>query len=171
MKTAQHFGLIFLMMAAVQIIICNCFHLSAYVSLSVLPAMVLFIPLNIGTVLSMLIAFGTGLAVDALGEGLIGLNALALVPVALLRIPVTRLVFGEDVIERQEDISFRKFGAGKIATAILIMQALFLAVYIIADGAGTRPFWFNAARFAASLASGCLLSMIAASVLLPDTKK
>ncbi len=171
MKTAQHFGLLYVAMTVVQIIICNCFHLSAYVSLSLLPVMIFCLPTSIGTILSMLIAFATGLAVDALAEGLIGLNALAAVPVALIRRPLTMLLFDEDVIERGESISFRKYGAVRISAAVLICQAVFLGVYILADGAGTRPMWFNLARFAASLGAGYLLSMAAAAVMLPDEKK
>ena len=126
MKTTQNFGLLYFMLAAVQIIICNCFYFSPYVFLSILPAMVL---------------------------------------------PVVQAIFGKDLIEREEDFSFRKYGAGKVSVAVLIMQGLFLAIYITADGAGTRPFWFNASRFGASLAAGYVLSMIVAKVLLPEDRK
>ena len=159
------------MLAAVQIIICNCFYFSPYVFLSILPAMVLCMPASWKTVPAMLTAFVTGLAVDLFGEGLVGINALALVPVALLRKPVVQAIFGKDLIEREEDFSFRKYGAGKVSAAVLIMQGLFLAIYITADGAGTRPFWFNASRFGASLAAGYVLSMIVAKVLLPEDRK
>lgn len=171
MKIAQHFGLVYCMLAIAQIIIGNCFYFSSYVSLSILPVMILCIPLNISTSAAMLIAFATGLATDFLSEGLLGLNALAAVPVALIRTQVIRLVFGEELIERQESFSFRKFGAIKISLAILIVQTVFLAVYILADGAGTRPLWFNASRFAASLAAGYVLSMVVAGVMTPDENR
>ena len=171
MKTSQNFGLFYFMLTAVQIIICNCFYLSAYVTLSILPVMVLCMPASWKTVPAMLTAFVTGLAMDLLGEGLMGINALALVPVALLRKPVVQAIFGKDLIEREEDFSFRKYGAGKISLAVLIMQSIFLLIYIVADGAGTRPFWFNAARFGASLAAGYVLAMTVAKVLLPEDRK
>lgn len=171
MKIPQHFGLGYCLLAIAQIIIGNCFYLSSYVSLSILPVMILCIPLNISTSAAMVIAFATGLATDALSEGLLGLNALAAVPVALIRTQVIRLIFGEELIERQESFSFRKFGAVKISVAVLIVQAVFLAVYILADGAGTRPFWFNFSRFAASLAAGYVLSMIVAGVITPDENR
>lgn len=171
MKIPQHFGLVYCLLAIAQIIIGNCFYLSSYVSLSILPVMILCIPLNISTPAAMVIAFATGLATDVLSEGLIGLNALAAVPVAFVRTQIIRIIFGEELIERQESFSFRKFGAIKISLAIIIAQAVFLAVYILADGAGTRPLWFNAARFAASLSAGYVLSMIVAGVITPDEKK
>lgn len=171
MKTPQHFGLIYFTLAIAQIIIGNCFHLSAYITLSILPVMVLCIPLNVGTIAAMLIAFATGLAADASCEGLAGLNALALVPVAFIRKPLIRLVFGEELIERKQQFSIRKFGWTKTSAAILAVQSIFLIIYIIADGAGARPFWFNASRFGASLAAGWLLSLAVAAVIVPDDKK
>lgn len=170
MKTAQHFGLYYIMMAIAQVIISNCFQVTEYITLSFLPAMVLCIPLNVGTVAAMFMAFATGLAVDALSEGLLGLNALALVPVALIRVPLLRIVFGEELTDRKDSFTFRKYGMAKISVAVLVAQVIFLTVYIIADGAGTRPFWFNAARGAASLASGYVISMIVTSVLTPDER-
>ncbi len=171
MKTPQHFGLYYFLMAVVQIIICNFFHLSPYITLTILPVMVMSIPLNVGTVPAMLLAFVTGLAVDMFGEGLLGINTLALVPVAILRKPLIRMVFGEEVIEREETISIRKYGPIKMSIAILVVHTLFLVIYTAADGAGTRPFWFNAARVAASLVPGYVLSLIVSGVLLPDKRK
>lgn len=171
MKTSQNFGLFYFMLTVVQMIICNCFHLSAYVTLSILPVMILCMPAARNTLTAMLTAFVTGLAVDLFAEGLMGLNALALVPVALLRKPVVQAIFGKDLIEREEDFSFRKYGAGKISIAVLIMQSVFLVIYILADGAGTRPLWFNAARFGASLAAGYVLSMAVAKAILPEDRK
>ena len=43
-----------------------------------------------------------------------------------------------------------------------------MAIYIIADGAGTRPLWFNVARFFASVASSYLLSLIIVKALTPE---
>jgi hypothetical protein len=170
MKKAD-FYLVYALLTVVQMVICNYFHLTAYVMLSILPVMVLCIPTRVSTIGAMLIAFVTGLAVDLLSEGLLGLNALALVPVALARKGVVSLIFGEDLFVRHEDFSIRKHGLGKVAMAIFLVQALFLLVYIWADGAGTRPFWFNAARFGASLAAGIAVSLLVAETLAPDTRK
>ena len=92
-------------------------------------------------------------------------------PVAILRKPLIRMVFGEEVIEREETISIRKYGPIKMSIAILVVHTLFLVIYTAADGAGTRPFWFNAARVAASLVPGYVLSLIVSGVLLPDKRK
>ena len=160
--------LVYLLLVVVQILLCNYFHVTPYITLSILPIMILCLPLKISTVAAMIIAFVTGLSVDFLAEGLIGINALALVPVAYVRKSLIGFVFGEDLISRGEDFSIRKNGLGEVSMAILLVQSLFL---IAADGAGTRPFWFNAARFGASLAAGYLVALLLVDTLVPDSRK
>lgn len=163
--------LVYILLVVAQILLCNYFHVTPYITLSILPVMILCLPLRISTIAAMLIAFATGLSVDFLAEGLIGINALALVPVAFVRKTLIGFVFGEDLISRGEDFSIRKNGIGEVSMAILLVQALFLIIYIAADGAGTRPFWFNAARFGASLAVGYLVALLLVDTLSPDSRK
>lgn len=163
--------LVYILLVVVQILLCNYFHVTPYITLSILPVMILCLPLKISTVAAMFIAFATGLSVDFLAEGLIGINALALVPVAYVRKSLIGFVFGGDLISRGEDFSIRKNGLGEVSMAILLVQSLFLLIYIIADGAGTRPFWFNAARFGASLAAGYLVALLLVDTLVPDSRK
>ncbi len=165
------FFLVYLLLLVAQLLICNYFHLTPYVTLSLLPVMVLCLPIRVSTTAALFIAFATGLSVDLLAEGLLGLNTLALLPVAFIRMPLIRLIFGEDLISRKEDFTVRKNGIGKVTLAILLVQALFLLLYIWADGAGTRPFWFNALRFGASLAAGYAAAIIVIDALAPDSRK
>ena len=72
MKMNQHFGILYILLLICQIILCNYSPLGPYIMLSILPAMILCVPLKIGVIGCMLIAFGSGLAVDWLSEGLIG---------------------------------------------------------------------------------------------------
>ena len=165
------FWMVYILLAIVQMLICNYFHVTPYIMLSILPVMVLCIPVRVSTTGAMFAAFATGLAVDLLSEGVLGLNVLALVPVAFARKGIIRLIFGEELFSRKEDFSIRKSGFGQVSVAILIAQALFLLIYIWADGAGTRPLWFNALRFGASLAAGFVVSLLIVDTLAPDSRK
>lgn len=149
----------------IQIVICNFLYLSPYVMLSVLPVIVLCIPTRFSTASTLAIAFVTALAVDLLAEGVVGLNLISLLPVAYMRRSLCDMIFGEDLILRNEDFSVRKYGIRKVLFAITTVQATFLLIYILADGGFARPFGFNALRFAASLASGIVLSVIVLSVI------
>lgn len=171
MRTGQNFGVLYVLLAVCQIVLCNYAHLGPYLMLSILPAMVLCIPLTVGTPACMLIAFASGLAVDWLSEGLIGINAASLLPVALMRKTFIRVFLGEDIINRKDSISMRKNGAGKISIVLMAVTAVFLGTYIFLDGAGTRPFWFGLARFAASLAANVALGFIVVDILTPDDRK
>jgi hypothetical protein len=162
---------IFLLLVAVQMLICNYLNLSPYLMLSILPVMILCVPLRLPTFWTLLLAFATGCAVDLLSEGLLGLNALALVPVAFIRKEIIHLIFGGELFARKEDFSIRKNGFGKVALAVFLVQALFLVIYIWADGAGTRPFAFNALRFGISLVAGWGVSLLIVDILAPDTRK
>ena len=155
----RNFVLTFIILLVLQVMICNYLHVTPYLYLCVLPVMVLCIPLKVSTLAVLFIAFGSGLAVDFIADGLPGLNTLALLPVALLRRPIIRGVFGEELISRSEDISAEKHGIQKIIIAFSIVQSIFMLLYVWVDNAGSRPFWFCAARFGVSTLAGILVSL------------
>ena len=171
MRTGQNFKLLYFLLVICQIVLCNYAYLGPYIMLSILPAMVMCIPLSVGTAGCMLIAFITGLSVDWLSEGLIGINAAALLPVALARQTFIRIFLGEDIINRKDSFSIRKNGIGKVSIAMAAAYMLFLGIYIFLDGAGTRPFWFCAARFGVSLIVNMSLAFLTANILTPDDRK
>jgi hypothetical protein len=119
----------------------------------------------------MLIAFATGLSVDWLAEGLIGINASALIPVAYARKTLIRIFLGEDLISRKETFSFRKNGVGKILTALAVAYLMFFAFYIFLDGAGTKTFSFNFLRFILSLLLSLILGLIVTGSLTKEDRK
>ncbi len=171
MRKNQNFGILYTLLLICQIILCNFSPLGPYIMLTMLPAMVLCIPLTVSTISCMIIAFASGLAVDWLSEGLIGINAASLVPVALMRKGIIRLFFGEDLITRGDSFSFNKFGTAKVSAALITSLTTFLAVYILLDGAGTRPYWFSLASFGASLVCNWILALIVTHILTPDDRK
>ena len=161
----------YLLLLLAQLLLSNFFNLTPYLMLSILPVMVLCISIRIGTTGAMLIAFATGLIVDVLGEGLLGLNAFALIPVAFLRKPIIGLLFGNELFARGEDFTPRRNGLWKTVLATVLAQAVFTLLYVWADGAATRPFWFDAARFGASLAAGFLVALLVIDPLAPDARR
>ena len=165
------FWFIYVLLVIVQLLLTNYLRVSPYLMLTILPVLVMCISIRVGTVAVMLIAFVTGLTVDYLTEGMLGLNALALVPVAFLRNGIIRLVFGTELFAREEDFSTQRNGFWKAAQAILIAQIVFLTIYIWVDGAGMRTLSFNAIRFAVSLVAGTLLSLLTLGILAPDTHR
>ena len=141
------FWVAYFLLLVAQILLSNYFLFTPYITLSILPVMVLCISTRIKPYVC---------------------NAFALVPVALLRNPVIHLVYGEGLFTRKEDFTVKSHGVAKVIMAILMVQALFLALYIWADGAGLRPLWFSLARFFASLPAGLVVSLLTLNVLAAD---
>lgn len=170
MKT-QNFGLLYFLMVLGQMVLCNFADFSPFVMLTMLPAMVICVPLSVSTPACMLLAFATGLSVDWLSEGIIGINAASLIPVALMRKPLIRFFLGEDIITRSDSFSFRKNGLSKISFILIISTLIFLSIYVFLDGAGTRPAWFNLTRTGASLACDLILALIVTGILTTDDRR
>ena len=169
MKRGFWIAYIFLLMA--QLLLSNYFHVTPYIFLTLLPVMVLCIPIRMGTIGAMLIAGLSGLVIDFLSEGVLGLNALSIIPVAYARNGIIGLIFGPELFARKEDFSIGRCGFGKVAVALFLSLLIFLVIYIWADGAGTRPLWFNGLRLGASLVASFLLSLLTLGVLAPDPRK
>lgn len=165
------FWIAYILLLVAQLVISNFFRVTPYIMLSILPVMVLSISTRLDTFWTMLIAFATGLVVDLLSEGVLGLNALALVPVAFFRNSIIQLIFGKELFSRREDFTVHSNGYAPVALAVLLAQALFLAIYIWADGAGMRPLLFNVYRFLASLGAGFLVSLLTLNVLASESGK
>lgn len=171
MSIRNNYPLFAAIMVLLQAVICNYVYLGPYVTISILPAVILFMPLKYNEITDMLIAFVIALAVDWLADGVLGLNAAALLPVGFSRRFAIKLFFGADTVTRQERFSIRKNGAAKVMTAIVTVTALFLLVYIILDGAGARPFSFNVARFFASLGASIVMAPLLAYTFSEDTRR
>ena len=171
MKASQNFGILYVLLIICQVLMSTYTQLGPYIMLSMLPAMVLCIPTGVRPSICMLIAFASGLTVDWLSEGFIGLNIAALLPVALLRKGIIRIFLGEDIINRNDTFSIRRNGLSKVSLALIASVSIFLAVHIFLDGAGTRPMWFCLTRFGASLACNWLIGLLVINILPPDDRK
>ena len=163
------FILKYLVLLIAQVLLWNFFNFSQFLMLCFLPVMVLCIPIRHGTVYSLFFAFITGFIADFVSGGMLGLTSFALVPVALVRIPVLRLAFGQELFSRGDNISVHKLGAGKMFLGIVLVTTLFAILYIWADGAGTRPFWFNFLKVILTSAVSSILSLLVSFILCPDT--
>lgn len=171
MNLKGYYPVFSLIMILIQTVICNYVYLGPYVTVSILPAVILFMPLKFNEISDMLIAFVIGMAIDWLSDGVLGLNAAALVAVGYSRRGIIRMFFGNDTVTREESFTIRKNGAMKVISAIALVNVIFLLVYILLDGAGTRSFGFSAARFASSLGVSIVLAPLLAFTLSNDRRE
>ncbi|MBR7005274.1 MAG: hypothetical protein IKI00_09955 [Bacteroidales bacterium] len=165
------FAFTYILMVIAQMILSNYFHFTPLAMLTILPAIVLLLPTKVNTFWAMVIAFATGLAVDLFAEGTLGINALSLVPVAFLRKTLIGTIFGVEPFEQKENLSIKKYGFARISFAIILVTALFLAIYILADSAGTRPLWFLGTKFGISILASYLVSILLVNLLSYDDRR
>lgn len=165
------FTVTYILMVVAQMVLSNYCHFTPLVMLTILPAMVLCIPTKVDTFWAMVIAFISGLAVDFFAEGTLGINALSLVPVAFVRRYLIERLFGVEPFEQKENITIKKYGFARVSAAIIIATALFLAIYISADCAGTRPLWFMGLELGASLVASYLVSILLVNLLSYDDRR
>lgn len=158
----------FLLIIVAQVVFSALLGLGPYVMLSLLPVSILILPTRYSTVRLMLNAFIVGLVVDILADGILGLNALALVPVAYIRRGLLTLVCGEELFSRGDEVYYNKQGAAKISVLILVSQAIFLLIYLLVDSAGTRSAEFIGLRFVGSMLASYILSMFIFATLTTD---
>lgn len=149
----------YILMLFVQVIICQIFQFGPYCIPTLLPVMLMCMPTDWSSLKCMVVAFLSGLFVDFFGDGLLGLNAFALVPLAFVRNFILSKSFNEDLIARGELISWRKWGVLLILRTAVLFIALFLALYIVMDAAGERGFLPCLQTFGISLATNIVLGV------------
>lgn len=171
MKNSQNYSLTFVLLLICQLFLSNYTSLGPYIMLTMLPTMILCLPTGLGSIVSMAIAFACGFCTDLLAEGLLGLNIAALLPVAFCRRGIIRIFLGEDLLVRKDGFSIRKNGLAKVSLAQITASALFLAIYITLDGAGTRPMWFCISKFFVSLACCWILGVLVINILTVDDRR
>ena len=153
-----------LMVILVQLVICNYLFFGPMVTLTLLPVTVLFIPLKHSIARTMLEAFLMGLVVDMLSDGVLGLNAAALVPVAFARDFFIRLFVGGDTLVRRDLVTVNKPGWFRMIAMISAATLFFLLIYVPLDSAGERSLGFNAARIGLSLLPSIPVGIVIAHV-------
>ena len=68
----NRFVLTYVLLVIAQMLLCNYFHFTPYIMLTILPIMVFCIPTRVSVFWTLIIAFVTGLAVDYFAEGIRG---------------------------------------------------------------------------------------------------
>ena len=161
----QRFAITFVLLLILQILLMNFGNFSQLLSVFFLPVMILCLPVEQSTVVRMLIAFAVGFAADFFASGILGLTSFALVSVAAARNSLVKLVYGQEMFARGEDISPAKQGLLKLILCTFIVTGLFLALYIWADGAGMRSFGFSLTKWLVSTAADTAVSIYVGVIL------
>ncbi len=148
--------------------------LSEYVNIwpilyiAIFPLFIILLPANLNRTLYMIIAFLLGLCVDITADGVIGLNAAALVAMAYFRDFALKLTLSKGNLESTENlpISTRTVEIPKLITINLIMLAIFFTVYVLLDSAASFGPLYTILKIILCTAVNCILNLLCNIVLL-----
>ena len=141
----------------IQIVLSDYVNVGPYIYLCCLPLIVIYLPLYQETFRSMLIAFGCGLVVDILCDGILGLNAAAAVALAAVRKPLFAAFFTRDNLERGVIPTIRETGIFRHINFIFISLLIYFLVYIGLDSVGMESLQTTLLRLVLSCAANLAL--------------
>jgi hypothetical protein len=157
-----------LLLLVIQVLLLNFFNFSQYLTIFLLPAAIICLPVRHDGIYALVLAFIAGFLTDFFADGMLGLVTCALVAVGYARTWILRFIFGAEFCARGEDISFRRLGFWPVMLAVFLATLLFMLIYVWADGAGTRPLWFNAVRVLLSTLVSTALSVFTVNLFSPE---
>lgn len=139
---------IFILLIAFQAMLNGCFTFIPLFYISILPAALVMLPYTLPAVPYMLIAFASGITVDVLSDGVIGLNAAAYTAIAYFRKPVITIIQGK----------------GRFLEN-LIFYSIFFLVYLGLDGILSYSPDIILLRFALNVVLNSIFALIVRNLL------
>jgi rod shape-determining protein MreD len=149
--------LFYVIILALQIVLSGYVNIGPYIYLCCLPLLVIYLPLDQETGVSMIVAFACGLIVDFLCDGIMGLNAAAAVALAAVRKPLYAACFSKDNLERAVIPTIQEAGVLRHINFILVSLAVYFIVYICLDSVGMESLTTTLLRFVLSCAANLVL--------------
>lgn len=154
--------LFFILIFLLQLVIADYVHLGPWVCITLIPFLLLHLPLSWRPHVVLLSAFGLGLGLDILSAGVPGLNAFAAVLAAAPRKVFYRTLVNADRQDKTEVPLLKDVGLLKYLKYLGALVAVYLAAYILLDCVSVRPAGFIAVKFAVSTVASVALSLLLA---------
>lgn len=165
------FSVFFILLLILQLVLTRYCLMGPYVYICILPAMILCMPTSLPTPWTLAVAFLSGLVVDGLADGPLGLNAASLLAVALLQKTLISVIIDEDIVERNYNFSFHANGIIKVGLTLTLEILVYLTIYVFLDGAGLTSFSFNVLKVLISTPICLIFGSVVINILSPYQRK
>ena len=152
----------FVLLFLLQLVISDYVHLGPWICLNLIPLLILLIPLSYRPHAVLLIAFGLGLGLDLLSDGVPGLNAFAAVLAAAPRKFFYRTMVNADRQDKTEVPLMGEVGLVKYIKYLAVLTAIYLVAYVLVDCISFRPAGFIALKVIASWLASTVLCLLLA---------
>jgi len=154
--------LFFVLVFLLQLAISDYVNLGPWITISLIPFLILLFPVQRTPHVVLLSAFGLGLLLDWLSAGVLGLNAFAAVMTAAPHCLLRRRLLNYDRHEEIGIILLQDVGLSKYFHYLFILTAIYLAAYILLDCVSVRPIGFILVKFVASTLASTALGLLLA---------
>lgn len=152
-----------------QILLNGILALVPYVNIIILPIILIIIPPNVKSVICMLYALAAGICVDYLSDGVIGLNAAAMVAVAFAREFIFRLVIGKGEINAHVAHTLR-IKTGQYIIINLFVYSLWFAIYQYLDDVMSYRISVQFTRFLINVVVNSILAVALENIIDKELK-
>ena len=136
MKKPVNYTVVCAILVVVQIAIGALLHLPSYLAINLLPVVVALMPVRVNTNVSLLLAFGIGLVTDLFTTGMLGFSSVALLPVALLRIPLLLGISGREILTHKSESPSTYLSTSSLVLFIFASNLVFQLIAVTMDCAG-----------------------------------
>jgi hypothetical protein len=152
--------IIYAVVILIQIIIGNYVNLGPLVYICLIPLLIIYLPLDQKPYLSLVIAFGLGLIVDMLSDGVLGLNAGAATLVALVYRPLFYPVFQKNNYSKKYIPPIHESDIWHHMLYLLIILAIYFLFYIAFDGLAKTTLLISLVRYFLNIAVNLAVALI-----------
>ena len=152
--------IIYAVVILLQVIINNYVNLGPLIYICLIPLLVIYLPLDQKPYLSLIIAFGLGLIIDILSDGVLGLNAGAATLIALVYRPLFYPVFQKNNYSKKYIPPIRESGIWHHVLYLLIIFAIYFLFYIIFDGLAKSTLLTSLVRYLMNIAVNLAIATI-----------
>ena len=152
--------IIYAVVILLQVIINNYVYLGPMVYICLIPLLVMYLPLDQKPYISLIIAFGLGLIIDILSDGVLGLNAGAATLLALVYKPLFYPVFQKNNYSKKFIPAIRESNIWHHVLYLLIIIAIYFLFYIAFDGLATTTLIVSLARYLVNVAVNLVLAVV-----------
>ena len=152
--------IVYAVVILLQVIINNYVNLGPLVYICLIPLLIVYLPLDQKPYISLIIAFGLGLIIDILADGVLGLNAGAATLVALVYKPIFYPIFQKNNYSKKYIPPIRESGVWHHVLYMLIILAIYFLFYIAFDGLATTTVGVSLIRYLLNIAINLAVALV-----------
>ncbi len=155
----------------IQMLINEFVNIWPMIYIAIFPLFIFALPFKLNGSLLMICAFTYGLIIDILTEGIIGINASALLAITIFKNPIVHITVPKSVIEKSPTLICNEIYLWKQAIIYFLLFTIYFTVYIPLDSIGSFSLLYVFIRFALNIIINVVLALFVGNILVKQIIK